>query len=131
MAIPVSQLNKSGTKKDIFNVIIKEQLQIIDDKLLQFPKSWGRNVMIHEIPMISSIGGLEKKDVQRILYSTLIQSLSKRGFDVKISLKDNSSMLYIAWTTTLSNEEVEQMNKIIKHAVIKDEEIPSFVKKNI
>ena len=127
MSVTVQNLNRAGAKGKLLDGIVREQLTIIDDKLTRADRTWGRNVVVHDLPTCISLPGLEKKDAQRILYSMIIRSLEKRKFEVRIVLADDVSTLYIAWTTNLAGEEVEAMNDLIGKRMITKDEIKSFV----
>ena len=126
MSITAQHLSKSGAKGKVLDSIIREQLAIIDEKLIRADRTWGRNVVTHNLPTCISLPGLEKQDAQRILYSTIIRSLDKRGFDTRINLTDELTVLYIAWTTDLAGEEIEAMNTVIVQRVIAGDEIKRF-----
>jgi hypothetical protein len=111
MSLTVTQLNKNAMKFKDLDSIIKEQLLIIDDKLLKKDKSWGTNMVIHELPIL--FAGLDKKNAQRVVYSNIILSLEKRGFDVKILLEDTRTVIYIKWETNFSDSDINKMNNLI------------------
>lgn len=73
------------------------------------------------------IPGLEKKDAQRIVYSTIIRDLEKRGFEVRILLENTKTVLYIAWVTDLDAQEAGAMTSFIAAKRISSEEIKVFV----
>ena len=50
----------------------------IDDKMLHSDKSWGRNVITHDLPTSFIFPGLEKKDAQRMIYSQILKSLTNK-----------------------------------------------------
>jgi hypothetical protein len=128
--ITVSQLTKSALKSKEVENMIKEQLFIIDEKLLKTKKSWGRNVITHELPTtFTHISTGDRIDIQRFMYSTILQNLQKRGFDIKISLNPDTTILYIAWICEYSKSEMENMDSIIKKNVISSDNINSFINK--
>lgn len=130
--ITVSQLTKTALKSKEVENLIKEQLFIIDEKLVKTGKSWGRNVIIHELPTIfTHISSGDRIDIQRLMYSTILKNLEKRGFDVKISLNENKTILYIAWICEYSKDDIEVMDTIIKNKIISAEKINSFMDKKI
>lgn len=114
MSVTATQLSKSGARGKELDRMVQEQIQIIDDRLLKADRTWGRNVVEYSLPVDLSIPGLAKKDAQRILYTNILQSLEKRGFDTGIILEDNSSILLIAWMTDLESKEIDAMNAIIR-----------------
>lgn len=130
MSVTVQQINDLCIKNKDLDTLVKEQLQIIDDKLLHSDRSLGNNCIIHGLPtMMPGIIGIDKKDAQRIIYSSIICSLEKRGFVVKIALTETSSILYVSWKSELSQESVETMNTIIKDKLISPDELHKLVYK--
>jgi hypothetical protein len=126
MSVKADQLRKSGAKGKDLDVIVREQLQIIDDKLMRCERTWGRNVVAHDLPMNFYLPGLEKKDAQRIIYSTVIRSLADRGFELRILLDPKQTVLYIAWVTDLDPSEIEAMNRLLREHRIREEQVREF-----
>lgn len=121
----------SMKNKDI-EMLIKEQLQIIDDKLIHSDKGIGDNYILHNLPTnMTSVTGIDKKDAQRILYNSIIYSLEKRGFSVKITLEDLYTTLYISWKSEINSDSMETMNKIIKTNRISKEDLQRLTNRNI
>lgn len=130
MSVTVKQITDLCMKNKDIETIIKEQLQIIDNKLLHSEKIWGSNCIIHSLPTtVIGITGLDRKDVQRIIYSSIICSLNNRGFTTKIVLDDVYSVLYICWTTELDRISINTMNSIIKNNRISKEELNNIIRK--
>jgi hypothetical protein len=126
MAVNARQLSKSGARGKDLDAVVREQLHIIDDKLLKANRAWGRNVVTHDLPVSLPIPGLDKKDAQRILYSSVLRSLEKRGFETRILLEPERTTLFIAWTTDLGAGEVEAMNELISGRRLRREELEEF-----
>jgi hypothetical protein len=128
MSITVKQISTMTLKNKDIDVIIKEQLQIIDEKIIQTDKSIGKNFILHNLPnMFPSIPNINKIDLQRIVYSSIITSLKNRGFDIKIVLDNNISIIYIEWKTELEEESLNIMNSIIKTNRINKEELDKII----
>ena len=128
--LTVSQLTRSTLKSKEVENMIKEQLFIIDEKLLKAKKSWGRNIVTHELPTIfTHISTGDRIDIQRFMYSTILKNLEKRGFDTKITLNSDITVLYIAWVCEYSKEEMENMDIIIKKNIISSDNINEFIHK--
>ena len=127
MSITTKYLSKLSSKTKELQGIIREHLQIIDDKLLHSDKSWGRNVITHDLPTSFVFPGLEKKDAQRMIYSQILKSLEKRGFETKILLDNDRTILYIIWTCEYNPEELDDMNSIIKSNRIQIADVEAFV----
>lgn len=128
MSVTVKQINEMCMKNKDLDTLVKEQLQIIDDKLLHSDRSLGNNCIVHGLPTtMPGIIGIDRQDAQRIVYSTIICSLEKRGFVVKIVLDDSSTLLYISWKATLDNDSIKSMNTIIGKNLITKKEIHNLV----
>lgn len=125
-AVTAKTLSKSGTYGKEIDSIVREYTQIIDDKLLRHDRTWGRNVVFHDLPTNLTLPGLKKADAQRMMYSAIIRAYEKRGFEVAIVLKDEMSRIYIAWATELSGEEVAAMSALIMARRIEESEIEQF-----
>jgi hypothetical protein len=132
MSVTVKQINELCLRNKDLETIIKEQLQIIDDKLLHSDRSIGNNCITHSLPTtMPSVVGVDRQDAQRIVYSNIIYSLEKRGFTVKITLNNSSSILYVSWKSEIDKQSVETMNSIIRNSRISKEELHNLVyKKN-
>jgi hypothetical protein len=127
MSITAKRLSKSGARGKQMDAIIREQLQIIDDKMLRAERTWGRNVVTHDLPTNLAMPGLDKRDAQRIVYSAIIRSLTKRGFEIRLLLEESKSSLYAVWVTDLDTEEIQAMNQLLKGARITRDELPKFL----
>lgn len=132
MSVTAKQLSQTAARgKDIQN-IIRDQIQLIDKKLLETPKVWGRNVVPCDLPTTIAIPGLNKQDAQKIVYSSIVRSLESRGFEVRLLLTEAKerepaiSRIYIAWVTDLDVAEVEAMNALVKQKRIAPEEVEKF-----
>jgi hypothetical protein len=125
--ITVSKLSKSLLKAKELDNVIKEQLFIIDDKLLKSLKKWGRNVITHELPTTFNLIGADRKDIQRLIYSSILKHLEKRGFQTKLLLQSESAILYIAWDCEYTQEELYDMDSTIKKNLIHSDSVEEFI----
>jgi hypothetical protein len=129
MSVTANQLSKSGARGKDLDAVVREHIQIIDDKLLKADRTWGRNVVTHDLPIVLALPGLDKKDAQRIVYSTILRSLDRRGFETRILLEPDFTTVYIAWMTDLDIEEVEAMNSLIRAKRIQRDVLEDFVQR--
>ena len=127
--ITANKLSKLSVKVRELENVIKEHLYIIDEKMLKSDKCWGRNVIAHELPTIFVIPGIDRKDSQRMVYSSILKNLQKRGFDVRILIEANRTMIYISWICEYSQDELESMDAIIKNTRILSTEVEKFISK--
>lgn len=130
MSVTVKQINELSLRNKDLDTMIKEQLQIIDDKLLHSDKYIGNNSIIHHLPTtMPSIVGIERMDSQRIIYSSIICSLEKRGFIVKLLLNNNYALLHISWKSEIDKVSLDTMNTIIRNNIITQEEYEELSRK--
>ena len=127
MAVTAKQLSKSGARGRELDLIVREHLQIIDDRLLHSERTWGRNTLIYDLPVIFALPGLDKRDAQRIVYSAIIRSLDRRGFETRILLEPDRTALCVAWMTDLDTEEVEAMSALIRAKRVSGPELEPFL----
>ncbi|MCH1583315.1 MAG: hypothetical protein L7S63_09370 [Flavobacteriales bacterium] len=127
MAVTAKQLSKKGARGKELDALVREQLLLIDDRLLRQERTWGRNVLRHELPTGYSLPGLEKRDAQRIIYSAIIRSLQDRGFVVRLGLEEDQTLLYLEWVTDINREEVDAMNRLIRSVRLPRSEVAAFL----
>jgi hypothetical protein len=125
--ITVTKLSKSLLKAKELDNVIKEQLFIIDDKLLKSNKTWGRNVITHDLPTTFTLIGADRRDIQRLIYSSILKHLEKRGFETKLLLNQDVAILYIAWDCEYKQEDLDNMDSIIKQNMIHPNNIDDFI----
>jgi len=127
MSVTVQQITELTLKNKNIDIIIKEQLQIIDDKLIHSRKIIGENYITYTLPYnLPQIEGISKSDLQKIIYTSIIVSLEKRGFIVKIVLEKLISILYISWITEIDYNSVQTMNMILKQKRISNDELQTL-----
>jgi hypothetical protein len=127
MSVTASQLSRTGAKGKVLDKIVRDLLLIIDNKLLESEKTWGRNVVSVELPIDFGLGRLDKKTAQRIIYSSIIRNLKDRGFEVRIFLTPEKTMLYVVWDVDVSDEEIKAMNAVIRSNIIRGEQLQEFL----
>lgn len=127
MALRVSDLQTAVVSTSALQNQIREQLQMIDTRIREADRVFGRNVITVSLPATFGVPGLEKMEQQRFVYSEIIDSLKKRDFEVRIWLGQDSATLYIAYVVNFNPEQVDAMTEIIKGAMVKTEDIPKFV----
>lgn len=127
MSITARKLNKARMKGTELDAIVRDHLQIIDSRLLEHARTWGVNVVVYDLPVNFSLPGLDKKDCQRIIYSSMIRSLRERGFTVRISLDSERTSLYIRWITSLEQREIAAMTALIRNHRIDQVELDAWL----
>lgn len=107
------QLRKTGATGPILQAIIRETLSMIDTKLTNAERGWGRNVVPVELNTSFPIPGLDKSNQQRLIYSSIVSNLKSRGFDVGLALEADRTTVYVAWETDLDPKQLAIMNSVI------------------
>ena len=113
MSVTAGELRQDKAKKADIKAIINDHLTLIDLILRAHKTTWGVNYETYHIPAIFTIRGLETIDVQRIVYSMIINSLESRGFTVRIELGKSTSKFIIMWEAKISQEELLRFDKYI------------------
>lgn len=125
MAVHAEALGRTGSKGREIGDTVREQLRIIDERLTRHDKTWGRNVVLYDLPVAFTFPGLSKANAQRLIYSGVIRSLEERGFEVRIVLEPEPerSTLAVMWVTDVDKAEIEAMSAVVKKARISREEL--------
>jgi len=127
MSIAVQDLQTSIVNTSALEAQVREHLNMIDNRLREAERTFGRNVLVVKLPATFGIPGLDKMEQQRFVYSEIIDSLRKRGFEVRIWLGRDAAALYVAYVVTFKPEQVDAMSAIIREAVIDAGDVPGFM----
>lgn len=131
MALTASGLSKSGARGHDIETFVRDQLAVIDEKLQRHERSWGRNVLKYDLPISFSLPGLAKADAQLVIYSSIIQSLEKRGFETRILIEQDLVQLAIAWETVFSEGEVDAMTRVVSNVRVDRKTLDAFCKRGV
>lgn len=71
------------------------------------------SVVNHELPTNFAISNMSLPDAQRVIYSSVIEELEKRQFNVKIKLNPTSTFITVSWISMYDKQELERMSKVI------------------
>jgi hypothetical protein len=112
------------TSSDIIKTIIHDQIKLIDAKILSAHEASFCKIE-YELPTNFAINGLEKADMQLIVYSELVKIYSTstkeggKGFTVRVET-GTISKLHIGWPNTIQNAEREERRRILmQHGINK------------
>ena len=119
MSITAESMGKAGSRGRELNTIVKEHLQIIDDRLLRAERTWGKNILRYELPVNVIMPGLDKSSAQRLLYCAIMQSLEERRFTTKIEIKPDRSTLYIIWSSSITSASEDAMTTFLKKRIVR------------
>lgn len=126
MAMTVSDLQSALAGTAALEHQLREWLQLIDNKIRDADRVFGRNVITVDLPVSFGIPGLDKKEQQRYIYCNILLSLRKRGFEVRILLNDDTTRLYIAFTISFTPEQLETMSAVIRDSLIRPAQVAAF-----
>jgi hypothetical protein len=119
MSVTASTLNEKGVSRFEIDEVIAEHLENIDSELTKHDQTIGRNYIIYSLPTVFSSRTVNKITMQKIVYASLIKSLTERGFKVKITLKDKPK-LYIIWFVKISDDEMKEIDKLLIKSEMKE-----------
>lgn len=121
MAITARRLSQSGARGRDLDVMVREQLGVIDGKLLRHPTIWGVNIVSHELPTaLPAAGGLDRRSAQLVVYSAIIQSLERRGFEAALDIVTSTPTspgkvtLHVRWVTSLASAELRATEDLLR-----------------
>lgn len=104
MSVTVNQLNNDHFDQ-LINTCIKEQLDIIDKKIIKLPKQLGVNSLVIDLPINFSNIPFDKTVITIIVHKKIIDSLESRGFVVKLVRNNNSTInAIITWKTSIYSD---------------------------
>ena len=111
-----SSLKSNESQKKCIKILVKDLLSNIDSELKETHKD-SKQHLETKLPITFTVPNMNNADAQRIIYSSIIESLEKRGFIVEIEIKSTSTILYIRWLNDDEHKEIEIQNLIlVKHA---------------
>ena len=84
--LTVQQMSKSIMNGTILKDIIREQLCIIDKKIMNTSKQIGSNNLLYELPVNFPNMPAGRTDTRIIVYFHIVKSLEDRGYNINIKL---------------------------------------------
>lgn len=128
MSLRAKDLTRTAADSRVIEAAVREQLTVLDDKIKSHQGCWGRNVSAYNLPDTIAFPGVQKQDAQRVVYSRMIESLERRGFEVGLALEP-SPKLYVAWTTQMDPQALDRMNTVLASHMLRDPgEVESFLR---
>lgn len=132
MSVVIKDLQNTGGAVSRLDGIAREWLGVIDSKLREAERTFGRNVVCVELATSFDIPGLDISDQQRYIYTEIIRSLTKREFECSLLLGELATELYICFEVGFSDEELAAMNSVIRNSVLRsDTEVDLFARKGM
>ena len=109
MSVTAKQMARGGVTGKILDGIVREQLRIIDDKLLEAKRKLGVNSITVLLPVDLAQPGLAKNVAQLIVYCGIARSLQKRGLRPQIKTEEDRTILVVGWDTKINENELAAM----------------------
>jgi hypothetical protein len=95
-------------KKEIDEIYADIQRTIMDSH------ARGESSIVYELPDTFETNSLEKKDIQLVIYSEVLEKLDESDFNVRAEIKlTGETFLYISWPCVLNEEERSRRARII------------------
>jgi hypothetical protein len=119
MSLTVQQLNNDHFEH-LLILNVKEQLSIIDKKIMKLNKKIGYNELVTSLPHYFANIPYDRDIVTPLIYAKIMKSLEKRGFTVKITRANGKPpSLIIQWTNSIySNKDIiETLDYLTKNSV--------------
>ena len=110
----VSQINRAVMQGTVINDIVREQLLVVDKKILNSNKSIGENTIYYDLPVAFPNITTDRNDARILVYYNVLQSLEKRGFNVNIKLSESQARLTIKWTIGVTPESMGEMEHYLE-----------------
>ncbi len=119
MAVTVTQLTEAVLKGSTVKHIVQEQLEVIDKLIQRKQSTIGENILVYDLPLVFHGINTDATMIKKVVYVSVIQSLSERGFDVKIKMEDTQSKLLIKWTVAIDKQLMNQYDTYLEQHKIK------------
>jgi hypothetical protein len=111
--VTASQLSKCVLNNSSITDTVKEQLLIIDKKLLASNKTIGDNEVIVDLPAIFPTLPVARDLAQVMIYGAIMKSLEHRGFIPSIIVTDHHAKMYIKWMVEMTSTEINSTKKYV------------------
>ena len=112
--LTVKQLSRSVLQGTTLQDIVKEQLLMIDRKILNTTKQIGGNIMLYDLPVMFTHVTSNRTDTRIMVYYYITKSLEDRGYTVKLSLGPEKSTLTVEWIIGLDDSDLADMDKYLQ-----------------
>lgn len=120
MNITASQVQKSCANSQILDQQVKTILKTFQAEIIEASKN-GLTSLNIDVPTNFSIGNMNNKTAQTIIYDRLIRELENGEFNVKIMMSTSSVTYCIKWDVETDSGELKQMRDSIASHLIQEE----------
>jgi len=111
------ELYKKTTDSQLTD-LIKSNEKTIDDLIINNNEN-GLNRAEYQLPDTFTISLMEKKDIQLVLYTRLIEIYEARGFTVLISVANDITKIIIKWKNSINPDEKRKLLRIFNSHLVK------------
>ena len=110
----VADLQKKAQGMIPHQSIIEGLSRDIDRRLGTHPIAYGRNCLTHELPVTFPDSTLDRADAQRFLYSAVVAAYTERGFDCRLVIGRQKTILHLYWDVAISKELKADADRILR-----------------
>ena len=112
--ITVQQISRSVLQGSVLNDIIREQLIIIDKKILGLAKQIGENKLTYDLPITFNTAPTNTTDTKIMVYYHIIKNLESRGYTINLDLDNSRARIHIEWIIGLDRSSIENMEQYLQ-----------------
>ena len=120
MNITASQVKQSCTTALLLEQQITTILKTFQAEITESSKNGLTSVQIN-VPTNFSLGDMNNKTAQTIIYARLIKELEEREFNVKITMSTSSVTYIISWVADSDSSDLNQMRTTIAKHLLSEE----------
>lgn len=120
MNITASQVQKSCATSQILEQQLNTILKTFQSAIMEASKNGLTSVNI-DVPTNFSIGNMNNKTAQTIIYERLVRELEDREFNVKLSMSTSSVTYFIRWDVETDSGDLKKMRNTIAQHLIQEE----------
>lgn len=99
--------NISYVKQEVDNIYRAVKGRMLD------AHNAGQCKVEFDLPDTFYLENLERKDMQLVVYSDLIERLESEDYTVEIDIKPSNCRLYVSWPSELDEEERARRNRVL------------------
>lgn len=119
MNITASQVQKTCATSQILEQQIMTILKTFQSEIIEASKSGLTSININ-VPTNFSIGNMNNKTAQTIIYDRIIKELEEREFNVKITMSTSSVTYFVRWDVETDSGDLKQMRTTIAQHLLDD-----------
>ena len=117
MDITADQIQQTCAGAQVIEQQISTILKTFQSEIIEASKN-GYTQVVVAVPTNFNIVGMDNKTAQTIVYHSLIETVEKKGFKVRLSLKSSAVTYCIKWDITKKHSGLNNMRNIIASHMI-------------